>query len=95
MLSQRSVTTPFALAGARALGASPVLTASVLSIGALHCALFGMRLLDRNSPKSRPSSALPRGLAFGCSSYGTGAGPPASSPRLLGRLLGLGRLGLG
>ena len=74
MLSQRSVTTPFALAGARALGASPVLTASVLSIGALYCALLGMKLLGKGSPPSKPGSALARGLAFGCSSYGTGAG---------------------
>ena len=72
--ARRSVTTPFALAGATALGASTVLTASVLSIGALHCALFGMRLLKPVAPVSTPpeKNALARGLAFGCSSYGTG-----------------------
>lgn len=50
----RSVTTPFALAGATALGASTVLTASILSIGALYCAIFGMKLLQPVAPVSDP-----------------------------------------
>ncbi len=79
----RSVTTPFALAGATALGASTVLTASVLSVGAAHCALWGTRLLQSiapgpaanagsAAPSEKNKNALARGLAFGCSSYGTG-----------------------
>lgn len=82
-LACSSVTTPFALAGATALGASTVLTASVLSVGALHCALWGTRLLQSIAPgpsattkgpvpSERNKNALARGLAFGCSSYGTG-----------------------
>ena len=50
------------------------MTASVLSIGALYCALLGMKLIGKGSAPSKPGSALARGLAFGCSSYGTGAG---------------------
>lgn len=75
MLSQRSVTTPFALAGAATLGPSisPVLTASVVSIGAIHCAGCGLRILDRLGLVSS-RHPVARGLAMGCSSYGVGTG---------------------
>ena len=75
MLSQRSVTTPFALAGAATLGpsVSAVLTASVVSIGALHCAVCGLRILDWLGLVSTKHSVA-RGLAMGCSSYGVGTG---------------------
>ena len=74
-LSQRSVTTPFALAGAATLGpsVSPVLTASVVSIGAIHCAVCGLRILDWLGLVSTKHSVA-RGLAMGCSSYGVGTG---------------------
>ena len=77
MLSQRSVTTPFALAGARALDPdgqiSGVLTASVVSIGAMYCALVGLRTLDFLGIDSK-TQPVARGLAMGCSSYGVGTG---------------------
>jgi putative effector of murein hydrolase len=75
MLSQRSVTTPFALAGAATLGPaiSPVLTASVVSIGAIHCAVCGLRILDWLGLVSA-QHPVARGLAMGCSSYGVGTG---------------------
>lgn len=77
MLSQRSVTTPFALAGARALAPdgqiSGVLTASVVSIGAMYCALVGLRTLDLLGIDSK-TQPVARGLAMGCSSYGVGTG---------------------
>ena len=75
MLSQRSVTTPFALAGAATLGpsVSPVLTASVVSIGAIHCAVCGLRILDWLG-LVRSKHSIARGLAMGCSSYGVGTG---------------------
>lgn len=77
MLSQRSVTTPFALAGARALAPdgqiSGVLTASVVSIGAMYCALVGLRTLDFLGIDSK-TQPIARGLAMGCSSYGVGTG---------------------
>jgi putative effector of murein hydrolase len=75
VLSQRSVTTPFALAGAATLGpsVSPVLTASVVSIGAIHCAVCGLRMLDWLGLVSAKHS-IARGLAMGCSSYGVGTG---------------------
>ena len=75
MLSQRSVTAPFALAGAAALGPtiSPVLTASVVSIGAIHCAISGLRILARLGLSSQ-RHPVARGLAMGCSSYGVGTG---------------------
>lgn len=77
MLSQRSVTTPFALAGARALAPdgqiSGVLTASIVSIGAMYCALVGLRSLNLLGVDSK-TQPVARGLAMGCSSYGVGTG---------------------
>ena len=77
-----AVTTPFALAGAEALGADPTLTAAILSVGAIHCALLGVKLLDALGMRA-DSNPLARGLAMGCSSYGVGCDMLLSRPAML------------
>jgi putative effector of murein hydrolase len=74
-LSHRARASPSVLLipAPRAHSASPVLTASILSVGAVHCACLGTALLDRLGAR-HPTHALARGLAMGCSSYGTGTG---------------------